>query len=410
MNLLSTSTGRKALFGALYLAEGAPIGFVWWALPTWLRAKGVALDTITALTSSLTLMWALKFLWAPLVDVLRTRGWGLRAWILSCQALMGLTLLPLLLMDEGPMRRFLVPLLFLHALAATTQDVAIDALAILRVPSAERGSLNGWMQVGMLMGRSLFGGGALVMAARLGEKGVLAALVGAIWASGSLLLLSKEAPAPASRSMDPEGGVGSAFLQRLKGAVLTRGSLLGLAFALVSGAAFEGTGAVAGPLLVDSGATKEAAGWFFAVPAVGAMLVGALTGGTLSDRWGRRRCAALFLVLIALDVAGLALLLGRGHPAPMQPLLWLLGGLYAGIGLFTAASYALFMDLTDPAFGATQFSLFMGATNGCEVWAGLTAGALIAGRGYPTALLVLALISLLALPLLIDPSGPPKAK
>jgi hypothetical protein len=40
------------------------------------------------------------------------------------------------------------------------------------------------------------------------------------------------------------------------------------------------------------------------------------------------------------------------------------------IGLFTAASYALFMDLTDPKLGGTQFSAFMAATNGCESWSG----------------------------------------
>ncbi|MBI3132481.1 MAG: MFS transporter [Acidobacteria bacterium] len=400
MNLLSTSKGRKALFGALYLSEGAPNGFIWWALPTWLRPKGVPLDVITALTASLTLMWTLKFLWAPLVDVLRVRGPGLRAWILGCQALMGLTLLPLLFMDEGPMRLLFVPLMLLHALAAATQDVAIDALAILRVPEAERGAINGWMQVGMLLGRSLFGGGALLMATRIGEKGVLAALVLVIWASGSLLVLSKESPTPRDRSAW-DTGLGSAFLQRLKGVVLRRGSLVGLAFALTSGAAFEGVGAVAGPMLVDMGATKETAGWFFAVPAVGAMLGGALVGGALSDRWGRRRCAGLFLLVIVVQVLGLALLMGSFHPVPLKPLMAMLGGLYAGIGLFTAASYALFMDLTDPALGATQFSLFMGAANGCEAWAGFMAGVLIVGRGYAIAMLILALISFLALPLLM---------
>jgi hypothetical protein len=38
-------------FALLYLAEGAPIGFLWWALPTWLREQGLGVDRITGLTA-----------------------------------------------------------------------------------------------------------------------------------------------------------------------------------------------------------------------------------------------------------------------------------------------------------------------------------------------------------------------
>ena len=51
----------------------------------------------------------------------------------------------------------------MHALAASTQDVAIDALAIGAVPPQTRGRLNGAMQAGMLTGRSVFGGGMLIL-------------------------------------------------------------------------------------------------------------------------------------------------------------------------------------------------------------------------------------------------------
>ena len=47
----------------------------------------------------------------------------------------------------------------------------------------------------------------------------------------------------------------------------------------------------------------------------------------------------------------------------------LLGPFYAAIGVFTASSYALFMDHTEPAVAATQFTAFMALTNACESWA-----------------------------------------
>lgn len=58
------------------------------------------------------------------------------------------------------------------------------------------------------------------------------------------------------------------------------------------------------------------------------------------------------------------------------------------------------MRLTDPRLGATRFSAYMGAINGCEAWAGLTAGQLAERFDYPVGFVAVALLSLLALPLL----------
>lgn len=39
--LLESARGRTAVFTVLYASEGAPIGFIWWALPTLLRSADV---------------------------------------------------------------------------------------------------------------------------------------------------------------------------------------------------------------------------------------------------------------------------------------------------------------------------------------------------------------------------------
>jgi dipeptide/tripeptide permease len=74
-----------------------------------------------------------------------------------------------------------------------------------------------------------------------------------------------------------------------------------------------------------------------------------------------------------------------------------LANVYFGIGLFVASSYALFMDLTDPRLGGTQFTAFMAATNGCEAWSGLAMGAMAGAWGYPYGMFVLAGVSAAAL-------------
>ena len=73
MDFLATPFRRRLLFAALYLSEGAPIGFLWLALPTRLKVADVSIQQITALTAVLVIPWTFKFAWAPLVDVLRSR-------------------------------------------------------------------------------------------------------------------------------------------------------------------------------------------------------------------------------------------------------------------------------------------------------------------------------------------------
>ena len=394
MNLLNQRKGRVALFTLLYLSEGGPIGFIWWALPTLLRTAGVEVPKITALTALLVLPWVFKFLWAPLVDALRTPRWGFRAWIITAQLAMGATLLPLIWLDPVDHFPWWGALLFSHAVCAATQDVAIDAMAINLVPESQRGFLNGCMQGGMLVGRSLFGGGALLVVSVWGKQWVIISLIACIWITLLFLLGVKETSDIASiknRFAD--------FRVYLLSALRRRPTWLGLAFALTAAAGFEATGQLAGPFLVDRGVPEKTIGVFFGV-VVTATMTGGLIGGRLSDRWGRIRSVAIFLVGFVVTIVGLAITdLTTANPATTVLLGWL-ASMYFCIGLFTAASYALFMDLTDARLGGTQFSAFMAATNGCESGSAWAAGRIVGVANYATAFLALSATSLLSLLLL----------
>jgi len=394
VNLLEHRTGRVALFTLLYVSEGGPIGFIWWALPALLRTEKLAVGQITGLTAMLVLPWTFKFLWAPLVDSLRSERWGFRAWIIGAQLLMGLTLIPLVWLDPAENFSWWRILLLAHAFSAATQDVAVDGLAVNVVPASERGTINGSMQAGMLIGRSLFGGVSLLVISRLGHAAVITGLIVCVWASLTLLLFVRE---PESLSAARTGLAD--FAAALRHAFSTKTAWLGIGFALVSASAFEATGALAGPYLIDRGVSSETVGWFFALPVVAATIGGGLVGGKLSDRWGRTRSVGIFLIGF---VAMILMLAAAEYFFAAQPmmLLVILTGMYWFIGLFTAASYALFMDLTDPKIGATQFSAFMAATNGCESWAGWTGGRIVAVAGYAASFACMSAVSLLSLMLL----------
>lgn len=399
MDFLATPTRRVVLFAALYFSEGAPIGFLWFALPTQLRAEGVPVKQIAWLGAVLVLPWTLKFLWAPLVDWLRTPRFTLKHWILLAQSVMGLMLLPLLLLDMETHFPWIAAGLLVHAFAAATQDVAIDALCISTTSFEERGRLNGWMQAGMLIGRASMGGGALILAGYVGDEMVVGLLIGCTTFS---MLLVAMIPV---RSLETENhGLtrdrAGELVRNLKVAVLHPRTWWGLLFALIGGAAFEAVGFLKGPYLIDHQFTKQEAGFLTAVPYLGSMILGALLGGRFADRFPRRVWVAAALVYIAVCVNGLALWDWLTADSAHAPLFVFFCLIAFGIGWFTAASYALFMDLSTPAIAATQFSAFMGATNACESWSVYSVGVVVEDLGYPVAFLCMSTASLLALPIL----------
>ncbi|MCA9621342.1 MAG: MFS transporter, partial [Myxococcales bacterium] len=327
----------------------------------------------------------------PLIDTLRGPRWGLRAWIVASQLLMGLMLVPLVLADD-PFRPeglgLLTLLLVAHAVFASTQDVSIDALAITTVPPEERGTINGFMQLGMLGARAAFGGIALYVEQFVGERVVLVALLACIWLSSLLVIFGLREP------LRREGSAGG-FVGKLRAMLKASSTWWAVAFALVAGAGFKATGAVAGPLLLSGGLDKEGVGLFFSTTAA-ALALGALGGGKLADLRGRHEAARLLLLglAVAVGITAAASLLGGAV------LVAALLALYVVAGAFTAAELALYMDATDPALGATQFSAYMGAINLCETWSSYSVGQLVPVTGYPSALRAMAVISLLGVVLL----------
>ena len=392
MNLLDSKLGRIFLVSILYLTEGAPIGFIWWAMPTLLRQQNVAIDSITSLTAILILPWIFKFVWAPLVDSLRNEKRGYRFWIFTSQLFMGLALVPLIFI--APQNNFFIwgLFLFIHSFAAATQDVSIDALVINVIAKNERGKLNGFMNAGMLIGRSLFGGGTLILAYELGLNYMIGLIVVLIISVMLILIFVKEPALPIKSKNQFE-----IFNQNFSLAFRNKNTWLAILFALTSAAAFEVAGGLAGPFLTDLKVSQETIGVFFALPVVIAMFIGGLIGGYMSDKIPRKSAVQMFLfgfVVTIIIISVYNFIEPLISDVVFQSAYTVM---YFFVGLFTSSSYALFMDLTNPKIGGTQFSTYMAATNGCEAWTVWSAGFIVAGYGYSPAFILMAVVSLLSL-------------
>ncbi|TVR50260.1 MAG: MFS transporter [Puniceicoccaceae bacterium] len=391
---------RSLAFGLLYASEGAPIGFIWWAMPTQLRLAGVEPSVIAVIVGLLVVPWIFKFLWAPLIDYAQSRFGGFQFWVILAQIFMGLTLLPLVHLDLQEQFQLVVVCLFAHAFFAATQDVAIDGWLVKVTPVHERGKITGWMQAGMLIGRWLFGAGLLLVSDQIDFHVTIYALVAWIWFMLLVVVVTLYFPRGFEylRGEANFGVIG----RNLKRALTSSVTWLGIAIALTAGAGFEAVGAIAGPFFVDRGYSGPLVGYYYTA-AVPAMMLGAVLGGYLADRVGHRitvmvAVVAIFAIISSVSAAAMLDLAEAFVVTPMVVL-------YAGIGLLTVSSYALFMDLTNPKIAGTQFSTYMGATNGCESWAAIAIGGLLTFLPYSQAFFFIALASLVSLFFLIKVKG-----
>lgn len=280
------------LLGSLYLSQGAPYGFFTQALPALLRSQGLALPLI-GLTSLLQLPWALKFVWAPYVDRVARRTAIIP---LQLAAIVVLAVLGIASSVEG-VGALAVSVLLISAVSAT-QDIATDGLAVEVLTDRERGLGNG-LQVGAYrVGMVLGGGVTLLVLSHLGWTTALLALAGLLAVATVPIAVHREVPRPA-RPDEP-------FLAALRGAA----ARLGAGWFVVLASYKAGEWFASGMLrtfLTDAGKSLGDLATMLGFAGFTAALAGALVGGTLTTRLGRRSALIGFGVLQSAAVGAIAL-------------------------------------------------------------------------------------------------------
>jgi len=187
---------------ALGFSSGLPFMLIYSTLSAWLRQAGIERATIGML-SWVSLVYTLKFLWAPVVDRLRLPLIGAllgqrRSWMLLAQAGIACALIALSASDPSTRVAHVALLALLLAFAAATQDVAIDAWRIESAPLREQGAMAAAYQLGYRLAILTGSAGALWIAADLGwarSYATMAALVG-VGVLATLLVREPERVAP----------------------------------------------------------------------------------------------------------------------------------------------------------------------------------------------------------------------
>lgn len=367
-------------------SSGLPSLLVGPTLSTWLRESRVSLTDI-GFVSLVTLTYALKFLWSPLLDhcpiPFLTRRLGLRrSWLLTTQVLLTLSLSFFgelsLTHEKGLEATFLWALG--TAFLSATQDIAVDAYRteVLRGPLLGAGAAA--VQFGYRLGMLTSGAGCLLIADHFGWREAYQTMA-LMMSVGVVATLVSPEPERALRGEKtfmggPWRGLFGRFLETVlepfRDFASRPGWLAILAFIGLYRCGETLLGVMANPFYIDLGFSKSEIGAVSKVFGLFMTLTGTAIGGLLVARLGIMRSLLIGGVLQAasnLTFVALALV-GRS--------LWAFAATIAienvANGLGSAVFIAYLSSLCNVAFTATQYALlsslaafvgrFLGAAGG----------------------------------------------
>lgn len=354
----------------LYFAEGLPYILVNLVAIPLFKGLGASNEWIGVVTSLLSLPWALKVLWSPLVE----RSGDKRVWILGTQAaLVGLlALCTLALFGAGALGAEPATLAFAvfagMAFVSATHDVAIDGYYLEALEPSQQALFVGIRNTAYKLSW-LFGTGLLVyLAGRVAQAhGDLAAGWGLSFALATVALLAlliyhwRTLPRSPPRSEARPASFAAEFVDAFASYLRQPRIALVLSFIFLFRLGDALLLRMAQPFLMDPvaagglGLSTQDIGLIYGTIGTLASLVGGLLGGWLIARYGLRRSMlplALTQNLLILLYLGLAML---------QPELWVVGLVNAfehlAYGLGIAAYSVFLMQTVQPQYKATHYAI-----------------------------------------------------
>ncbi len=370
---------------ALGFSSGLPFMLIYSTMSAWLRQEGIERKTISAL-SLVGLAYSFKYLWSPIVDRLRLPliGGALgqrRSWMLLTQICIGLILLSIANGDPAADTRHLAFVTLLLAIAAATQDIAVDAWRIESATLDEQGPMAAVYQLGYRLAVLVSQGGALWIAADYGwhrsyRVMALLALIGVI----ATLLVSEPARRAPAESVMTEQRVVDWLARRahwpprlqqagawILGAIVcpvldlfTRYGWMLALLLLTFIATYRMTdftmGVMANTFYIDLHYSLKQIAAVAKLYGTVLSLVGVVVGGMTVTRLGRVRALFLGSGLIILSSTCYGLLAAHGQPSVVG-LATIISIDSFAIGVHGTALIAFMSTLTSARYTATQYAV-----------------------------------------------------
>lgn len=407
----------------LGFSSGLPLLLVLGTMGFWLREAGIDLATI-GFMSWAGLVYAMKWLWAPVIDSLglpffsrlgRRRGWLAAS---QCAIMAGLVLLSF--SDPSDNLALTAFLTLFIAFSSATQDIALDAFRIESAPQEEQAALAAAYQTGYRLAMIWSGAGALAAASffssgagydAAGWQAAYLLMAFSVLPGTAVVFLSREPAAPC-RGNAYTGGFAAWFYSAAVSPFLDFFSRYGsralLILALIATYRISDIviGVMANPFYFDLGFTKEEVAAVTKVFGIVMTLAGAFVGGAVSMRIGVSRTLFLGAALSAATNLLFSWLYFQGHSVPCLVLTVCADNLAGGIA--SVAFVAYLSSLTNTAYTATQYALFSSVMLLIPKFLAGFSGAAVLWMGYPLFFAATACIGLpvIALVLAAGKAGP----
>lgn len=350
----------------LGFASGLPFGVLAEPLSAWLAGAGVS-KTGIGLFALVSLPYALKFLWAPVIDRLPlpvlSRAFGRRrGWALAAQAALLVTIFGLGGTDPAIDPPWTAAFGLAVAFASASQDIVIDAYRVEILEDRTLAAGAATQVFGWRVGQVGAGAGGLVLADMAPWPVVFAVMATLILVGVVAVLINPEPAAPertASAATDRVAEIRATIADAVVGPFVDfarrRGWLAILLFILLYKFGDAVLAVMKVPFFLEMGFTKTEIAEVAKLFGVAAIVVGGLLGGIVLARIGILRRLLVCGVLMAASNLVFVLQAQAGADLGMLTVTIAVENVTTGMG--TAAFVAYLSSLCHVAYTATQYAL-----------------------------------------------------
>lgn len=390
---------EAAPLAALFLgmSSGFPFAMIAATLSTRLAQSGIEKSTVTAFALTF-LAYNFKWLWAPIIDVVKLPLLGpigqRVSWLILCAVLVMVSIIYLGILDpEADIGKVAVAAI-LVGVAGATFDIVIDAYRIELLEPHQLGVGSGMSQYGWRIGAALAGSLALVIAARADwTTAYVAVSFFGLFAVITGLVMGEPARRQEPKPLKGPVAAAIAYVSPLAEFFKRSGALIVLLFVLVHKIGDTLATLTLRLLFEDLGYTNDEVAIYDVGLGFWALLAGIFVGGFLYAKLGMKRSVLISLILMAVSNLAFAGLASAGHNN------WAMAGAVgfenfaSGIGGVCVVAYL--SALCNLEFTATQFALLSAAASITgRFLTGTLAGGMIEQLGFANFYLVTTLAAL----------------
>ena len=367
---------KYLLFSSLYFSEGLQFSICTPLIIIYFQKIGIPIDTATMVSGLAAAPFILKFLMGPTIDFFLK--YGRKPFIITGGAVGGLFLILLAGIDPLESVILFTIILFISHVGVVFLDVSADAWAIQISKADERGRVNSAMFTGLFAGLA-FG---TVFLPYIGSTYsyqlafVISGLV--IFLTIVLPLAVKEIKIAKKRPK---------IAKLLYTEFRRKNTLIISFFGFVSAITFGMLMLIMPHYMIDVLKLTETQTGLLSLTLPLSTIVGAVTGGIMADKIGRKITLYIFMIGTLISTS----LLITADSWQILAILYSMVGFLQGGSVYSALM-ALFMDVTNPKIGATQFSIMTSIANFGEIGIGMFSGVLVVMLGYHRFFLYAALI------------------